>query len=279
MNPEIGIMQGRLSKYDGYHIQSFPAETWDIEFMLANKAGLKCIEWVYRQESESKNPLATETGIQEVKKVINQSNIKIWAITADYYMSNRLISHEGIIQKDVIRHLFWLLNQAAMIGANHVMIPFVDDSKLTSQNEIDAMVRMLKTICPVLEATGIELHMETDLEKDIWKSVLMEAEHPMIKICYDVGDRACLGYNPSEELTTLGPWIGSVHIKDRVQGGVTVPLGQGNADFKTFFRDIFKTQFSGPFILQVAREQNISELDLAIRNRKFVESYLNYVTQ
>ena len=277
MNPEIGIMQGRLSKFDGYHIQSFPTKTRDIEFMLAKKVGLTCIEWVYRQESESKNPLATETGIHEIKKVINQSNVNIWAITADYYMSNRLISHSGIIQEEVLKHLFWLLNQAAIIGANHVMAPFVDDSKLTSENEINAMVTMLKTICPVLEATGIELHMETDLETDIWKSILMETDHPMIKICYDVGDRAYLGYDLCHELNTLGPWIGSVHIKDRMLGGVTVPLGQGNADFKTFFRDIYKTQFSGPFILQAAREQNISELDLAIRNRKFIESYLNHV--
>ena len=76
-------------------------------------------------------------------------------------------------------------------------------------------------------------------------------------------------------MTLLKPWLGSVHIKDRVLGGGTVPLGTGNTDFDACFRLIKATDFKGPYILQAARDEELSEVELAIQNRRFVEQYLD----
>ena len=57
-------------------------------------------------------------------------------------------------------------------------------------------------------------------------------------------------------------------------GGGTVPLGAGAADFGACFRLIPSFGFAGPYILQAAREDGISEVYLAARNRKFVEEHL-----
>ena len=60
-------------------------------------------------------------------------------------------------------------------------------------------------------------------------------------------------------------------FRSRVAGGGTVPLGRGAADFSTCFRLLLAAGFRGPFILQTAREQQISEVELARRNRRFVQ--------
>jgi hexulose-6-phosphate isomerase len=100
----------------------------------------------------------------------------------------------------------------------------------------------------------------------------------LVRANYDIGNSAALGHDPVEELTLLKPWLGSVHVKDRILGGGTVPLGMGVADLPTCFRLICAAGFRGPFILQAAREEGLSEVDLAIRNRQFVEEQLAVVT-
>jgi hexulose-6-phosphate isomerase len=70
----------------------------------------------------------------------------------------------------------------------------------------------------------------------------------------------------------IGSKLGSVHVKDRLLGGGTVPLGTGNADLMTTFNCLFENEFNRWFILQAARDKNCSELDLAVRNKEFVES-------
>ena len=106
------------------------------------------------------------------------------------------------------------------------------------------------------------------------RELLGKLSHPLVRMNYDIGNSASLGYDPAEELSGLGAWLGSVHVKDRVLGGSTVPLGTGSADFETCFWLIRANDFQGPFILQAAREAGPTETELAIRNRNFVTKFL-----
>jgi L-ribulose-5-phosphate 3-epimerase len=274
LNP-IGIMQGRLLPPSGDHMQSFPVDRWSEEFSLAREAGLACIEWVYRKESVSANPLSSDSGIEKIKRLIDESGTEVWSVTADYYMAERLVTPEGELRGEVLEHLGWLLRRARMVGARYVMAPFVDDSRLSTEAEVDGFVALLSAVTPMLEETGVELHMETDLCPQVWSSALARAPHPMIKVCYDIGDRASLGHDPTMEFEFLGSSMGSVHVKDRPRGGTTKPLGKGDADFSTCFRSILAAGFQGPFILQVAREEGLDEVELAVRNRRYVEQALS----
>ena len=65
--------------------------------------------------------------------------------------------------------------------------------------------------------------------------LLSRLPDPPFKANYDTGNSASLGYDPVEELGAYGPRIGSVHVKDRVRGGGTVPLGEGDARVETVF--------------------------------------------
>jgi len=99
----------------------------------------------------------------------------------------------------------------------------------------------------------VELHLETDLEPRKFKSFLDEIKHPLIKVNYDSGNSASLGYLPVDEFAAYGDRIGSFHIKDRVLGGGTVPLGAGNVDFSSLRKALIDIDYKGDFVLQVAR--------------------------
>jgi hexulose-6-phosphate isomerase len=64
--------------------------------------------------------------------------------------------------------------------------------------------------------------------------------------------------------------VGSVHIKDRILGGSTVPLGTGDADFPALAESLGMVAFSGDFILQAARGTSGDEVAWAKQNRLFV---------
>lgn len=270
MNP-IGIMQGRLSPPIGGRIQSFPVGTWREEFSLAREAGLECIEWIYEADTEAANPLRTGDGVAKIRKRVESSGVAVWSVCADYYMAERLVAPDGAPREAVVEHLMWLVEHASLLGARYVVLPFVDASSLQPPQEIEGLLAVLRSVMPAIEQAGVELHLETDLQAVDLVTVLESVSHPLIRANYDIGNSAALRHDPVEELMLLGPWLGSVHIKDRVLGGGTVPLGTGSADFPTCFRLIGAADFRGPFILQAAREEGLSEVELAIRNRRFVE--------
>lgn len=270
----IGIMQGRLSPPAGGRIQSFPVDTWHKEFGRAREAGLDCIEWIFEKETEEMNPLGRDEGVAEIRRLEKISGVGVWSVCADYYMSERLIDSDGMPREAALRHLIWLVERAGLLGARHIVLPFVDASSLRSRREIEGLLDVLRTVIPVAERSGVELHLETDLEPMELGALLERASHRLIRANYDIGNAAALGHDPVEELTLLTRWLGSVHIKDRLLGGGTVPLGAGAADFPSCFRLICAAGFRGPFILQAARDGSLSEVELAIRNRKFVEQHL-----
>jgi L-ribulose-5-phosphate 3-epimerase len=274
VNP-LGIMQGRLSPPTPGRIQSFPIDTWRDEFLLAKKAGLDYVEWVYQADTEAANPLSGDNGLEDIRRVMIDSGVSVCSVSADYYMTHRLVANGGGVVDAAVEHLRSLLKRARQVGAHHVMLPFVDGGSLQTEAEIAGLGTLLRTMKPFLDECGdIEVHMETDLEPEVWAGVLQQASSRGFRVCYDIGDRASQGYDPVQDFKYLGRFVGSVHIKDRVRGGGSVPLGTGDADFSTCFGLIRSIGYGGPFVLQTARDASRSESDLAVRNRQFVLKYL-----
>lgn len=269
MNP-IGIMQGRLSPPVGGRIQSFPVDSWREEFPRAREAGLACIEWVYEFDTEADNPLATEAGLGEIRDLVQKTGVAVWSICADFYMRERLVGDNGAPRVQVVEHLHRLLQRASGLGVRYMVLPFVDESSLKSELELEGLNKVLASLMPRAQQAGVELHLETDLKPAPLAQLFQKVSHPQLRANYDIGNSASLGHDPVEELTLLGPWLGSVHVKDRLLGGGTVPLGTGAADFSACFRLFRQSNYRGPFILQAARQEGMSETELAVRHRRFV---------
>ena len=136
---------------------------------------------------------------------------------------------------------------------------------------------MLWDVLPHAANAGVELHLETSLGPDDFAALLARLPHPMLKANYDSGNSSSLGYDVRCELAAYGPRIGSVHIKDRVRGGGTVPLGQGDADIPTLLSGLAAIAYRGDFVLQVARGTAGEEVTWARQNRLYLVQRLEEV--
>ena len=90
--------------------------------------------------------------------------------------------------------------------------------------------------------------------------LLSRFQSERVTINYDIGNSASLGYNPVEELNAYGSMISDIHIKDRLLGGGPVVLGEGDADFISFFNKLKEFNYKGPFIMQAYRDENGVEI-------------------
>jgi hexulose-6-phosphate isomerase len=157
-----------------------------------------------------------------------------------------------------------------MLGITRMVVPFVDASRIETDAEFEEVIMTLGTILVIAERTGIEIHLETSLPPDRFAILLERLPHPLLKANYDSGNSSSLGFNPREEFEAYGKRVGSVHIKDRLLGGSTVAPGTGDADFLTLAESLKMVDYSGDFILQVARSVTGEEVNWIQQNREFV---------
>lgn len=270
----VGTMQGRLlPPYEG-RFQAFPAGQWRQEFINAQMAGLYCIEWIYEEPHEADNPLRTDEGLQEMKAVIAETGVQVRSICADYYMTRPLVTDAQGVDQASVDHLRWLMGRAKALGATYIVLPFVDASSLKTEVARTKLIALLKQLGPEAQALHVELHLETDFPPTIFSTILSGIDHPNIRWNYDIGNSASLGFEANDEFDAQGRYLGSVHIKDRVRGGSTVPLGSGSADIDVSLRRILQTGFDRWFILQVARAKAGEEVSWLASVRQDVERRL-----
>lgn len=268
----VGIMQGRLSPPSDGRIQCFPKDSWAEEFPRAASAGLSSIEWIYDTYGEDVNPLATDAGLDRLRQLVASHGVALRSICADWFMDRALVRCSEAERCDRLRRLEWLLRRCPTLGVRWIVLPFVDQSAIDSAADEDDVVACLQAVLPTAQAVGVQLQLETDLDPTRFRALLQRLPAPGVAVNYDIGNSASLGYAPAEELAAYGPRIGSVHIKDRMRGGKTVPLGTGSADFTAVFSGLRKLGYDTGFVLQVARGAAGDEVAWASKNREWVLS-------
>jgi L-ribulose-5-phosphate 3-epimerase len=269
----IGIMQGRLVPPVNHTIQAFPRHNWAEEFPRAAAAKLDCIEWIYDMYGADVNPLGADAGILRLRELSAQHGVSIRSLCADYFMEQPLVRATEGERRERMERLEWLLGQCQQLSIGRIVLPFVDQSAITTASEATQVVECLRRVVPVAEQGGVELHLETSLAPEAFRTLLLRLPHACLQVTYDAGNSAALGYRPQEEFAAYGGRIGSVHIKDRKHGGGTVALGTGDTDFAAVFSGLQALRYTGDFILQVARGVPGHEVALAEHNRAFVVSH------
>tara|TARA_B100001057_G_scaffold499219_2_gene609051 strand:- start:4398 stop:5228 length:831 start_codon:yes stop_codon:yes gene_type:complete len=254
LQKNTGIMQGRLlPKYQGKY-QAHPIGNWQQEFQLANQLGLGCIEFIFDYYESDKNPLLNFDGLKEIRKIEQDSGVKVLSICADYFMEAPLHSDNFDVVEKSLAVLEDLIKKASLIKVKDIVIPCVDQSSLINKKKIDNLIHNIRSIIKTAETSGINICLETDLEPKVFANMLDSIGSKNVTVNYDIGNSAALGYDPIEEFKAYGHRITDLHIKDRLLGGRSVPLGTGNADFSKIFDLLTKYEYRGIMIFQAYRD-------------------------
>ena len=270
----IGIMQGRLLPPVNNMIQAFPENGWQKEFAFARKLGLDCIEFIFDGNNYASHPLMTSDGLREIRNLVVENDVQVLSVCADYFMTHPF--HRGAPgeKSERVKIAQNLIRNCATLDVGNIIIPCVDISRLQNEIEMGEFKDRLGECLPVAEECGVNLALETDLGAETFAGLVRDISHPFLKINYDTGNSASLGYNPTEEFENYGSWITDVHIKDRLFGGTTVPLGEGDVDFSGVFSLLHCMNYNGIYILQTARKQPGMEQETIKGYLDFIGKYL-----
>jgi len=267
-------MQGRLVPPVDDQIQCFPRSNWADEFALAAEAGLDCIEWIYDQFGSDMNPIATDAGVDSILELSDRHGIRVVSMCADFFMDWPLVRATAAEVEERLAVLRWLIDRARRLGIERIVLPFVDASRIETEADARHVVAAIDGVRARAEEAAIELHLETSLGPGSFAELLSRLPPILVKVNYDIGNSASLGYDPRAELGAYGDQVGSVHLKDRRLGGGTVPLGEGDADLSTVFECLRALAYAGDVVMQVARGEPGHEVTWAQRNRAVVDSFL-----
>jgi L-ribulose-5-phosphate 3-epimerase len=267
-------MQGRLVPPVDDRIQCFPRVNWADEFEFAAAAGLDCIEWIYDEFGADVNPIATDEGIDEMLRLSELHRVRVMSICADYFMDWPLVRASLVELDERLNVLLWLIGRAQRLGIERIVLPFVDASRIDTDAELEVVVQAIGRALQGADEAGVELHLETSLAPGRFAELLARQPSALVKVNYDIGNSASLAYDPREEFEAYGDRLGSVHIKDRIKGGGTVPLGTGDADLPAVFDCLRVVGYSGDFVLQVARGVPGDEVRWARQNETILSSLM-----
>lgn len=256
MTNKIGFMQGRLSPLVDGKIQAFPWDTWQQEFPTAQGLGLGLMEWTLDQDRLYQNPLLTSEGQQEIRALCQAHRIAIPSLTGDCFMQAPFWKAAGQERSALEADFLAIARACAAVGIQMVVVPLVDNGRLDDARQEDAVVEFMLAQADLFRALGLRIIFESDFSPVELARFIARLPADVFGINYDIGNSAALGYMPVEEFAAYGDHIVNVHVKDRVLGGTTVPLGTGNADFSTVFGLLRQADYAGCMIMQTARAKD-----------------------
>lgn len=268
----LALMQGRLTPPQRRPIQEFP-EPWEPEFSAAAALGFDAIEFIFggTPAQVAAHPLL-EPGLAAIRAQVAATGVQVRTICADYFMEAPL-HRDGAGERQAHAALLArLVAQAGALGVTDIVLPCVDAATLRDGGEETLLLSELAPVLAVCAQHRVRIAMELDLPPRGVQALLARCDSPWLRVNYDAGNSAGLGYDPAAEWAAYGPRISSVHLKDRVRGGTTVPFGTGDTQFDKLFTAMRAAGYDGLLTLQGAR--GADHAATAAGYKAFVEALL-----
>ena len=265
-------MQGRLSPLTNGKIQSFPWETWEQEIELAVSIGIHIMEWTLDQDRLYENPLMTSSGQKKILQLCKKYKFLIPSLTGDCFMQAPFWKAKNKNkQKQLKNDFISILIACECSGIKHMVVPLVDEGSLENIYQEDLLVEFFNKYENKIASTNIKISFESDYEPIELKRFISRLKFENFGVNYDTGNSASLGLDPVEEFHAIGNRIFNVHIKDRIFGGTTVPLGEGDVNFCVVFKLLKAIDYKANYILQTARATDDSHAQVLMSYKSYVE--------
>jgi hexulose-6-phosphate isomerase len=182
----------------------------------------------------------------------------------------------GAVRHDLEKDFLAISKSCHEVGISTLVVPLVDNGRLESIAQENELIHFLKLQEEFFLFYNIKIVFESDYSPNELARFINRLNPVVFGINYDIGNSAALGFDPIEEIEKYGDRIMNIHIKDRMLGGVTVPLGMGNANFEVVFSELSKHNYQGNFILQTARTVDEDHAEVLSRYRDKTLAWLLY---
>ena len=241
----IGIIQGRLtSPIEGH--QTTPAN-WVREFDICKSLGLNHVEWNIDFNKNRDNPILSDQNIKDYKNMISSvcfdTLVSKDAFNKNYFEYQTYHNTEKIINA----------------GIHSVTFPLLESSRVRSDRDVAKIVELIKNYKH--RFPSININLELDCEIEIIDAILSELDFCFLT--YDTGNLTYSNVSHELYIDKFFNRINNVHLKDRSSStGESFNNFMGDTPFLEIFKNLSSRQYDKLFTLQMARNDNISELEL-----------------
>jgi L-ribulose-5-phosphate 3-epimerase len=270
----LGFMQGRLCALVNGKIQAFPWDEWQTEFPAAQKLQIHMMEWTLDQERLYENPLMTPQGQEEIRALCSRHEMRIPSLTGDCFMQAPFWKASGQERSDLERDFLAIAHACHAVGIEMIVVPLVDNGGLSDRAQEDDVVNFMLRHASLFASLSLRIIFECDFIPRELARLIDRLPAEGFGINYDIGNSAALGFDPAEEFAAYGPRIVNVHVKDRVLGGTTVPLGTGNAKLQHVFDLLHRQSYRGNYIMQTARAKDHRHAETLAGYRDLIEGWI-----
>jgi len=261
----FGMVQGRLIQSPPGCLQWFPQERWKDEFKIASDLGIDYIELIAEVQHNQENPIWSDEGIGEIKRLVKENDLTLHALCNDYIVEHSLINESDVIQQNLD-----LIEQGGKLNVEKYVLPFFESSELS----VDNMAEYVEPIRKIGEAAfnvGMTTCLETILTGKELAELIDVIDRPYVKAVYDTGNRVAFGHDLAADIRLLNEKIAHVHIKDKDKENANVLLGTGLVNFADVFFALKDINYNGPFTFETTRGSN--PLNTAMYNMQLVEFF------
>ena len=245
----LGIVQGRLS-YSGKKLQSFPKKPFE-EFKLASKIGYEFIEFFGERIKNNKNPIWTDYGIKNYKRISKKNSIKIYSFCDDYIINHALSS------KKTLAEVVKTLQRLTKLNIKKYILPLYGKSEISIKNK-SRIFKNLSTISNLCKKNNMELLLESNMSPKEFTILKRNINSKNCFFLFDTGNRILLKKNPVHDIYQFKNNIRHIHLKDKNIFNKNVVFGDGKVNFKSIFIALKKINYKGSFAIESQRGKDIN---------------------
>ena len=183
----LGIMQGRLS-YSGKKLQNFPSSPYK-EFKIASSIGYDFIEFFSENTKNAKNPIWSDSGINNYIKFSKINKIKIFSLCDNYIINHSLSS------KNTFNTIIHTLSQLNKLRIKKYILPLYGRSEINfKKKNIKKIFKNLSIIAKICLRYNIELIFESNMSPNEFEKFKKNINSKNCFFLFDTGNRINLNY-------------------------------------------------------------------------------------
>lgn len=187
--------------------------------------------------------------ILSLKNYASEKSISIPAIGNAIF-----VGHDGLVNPDNGDQAFDLLMKSieftAQIGAGIMMLCNFFASNPDTDEKKENTIKLLNQLAPKLRQLKVKIALESPIKADELIAMLDSLEDDCFGVYYDTGNAVYLGFDPAEEMVTLGNRILAIHIKDTAEQLGDSHIGLGRCDWAAIWDAIRTIGYKGWLTLE-----------------------------
>lgn len=257
--------------------------SWSEKIKIAKDSGFDFIELSIDETDEKLSRLDwTEKEIEEIKNYLKFNNIYFNSMCLSGHRKYPFGSQDINIRKKALEIMIKAINLAKKLNIRIIQLAGYDvyyepSSDITKKYFIEGLLKANSYAQENSIMLAFEV-MDTAFMGTIERAInyVKEVNSPWLMVYPDVGNLWQYSKDPITEIIKYSNFIVAYHLKETKPNIFRdLNFGEGNVNFKLIFEAIKKTNFNGPFLLEMwstnskneTMEENIKKLKTA---KKFI---------